>query len=425
MHSPDLRPVLADLLTTHGYAVHRDESLEGRSGTVYEVPILAEGTSTLLIEFKDSPDPVEATDLDYLRNLLEDSGADQAVLVHQGPASYHLDRHEGVTLWGPIALRTALGDAFLHEQTGMPLAPLPLGAATKIERTSFPASAPMATPSPFKSPATVMEEENPFSLDSLGAAIEEAAPVPEIAVANDFTDMLPTFTAKTDDTFSGLDFDSLESMNAPVPPAMPQTVAGDSIPVRGIGPSTLRPRIPIHEARAMVKSRFSTIDRETLTLWPVHIVDYECDLLIDGTLKQDTVRGRIQVRGDKKGTHEVSTDEVDVAAIGTIDWTGPVDDHQFRRESDTAINDARILVMESHTKTVDMEVDDDDSDFTMMERKTVAPQGDLIRLEHLAATYRPAWKFESANGYILIDALTGQTIDEQLRTRHGETIIVD
>ncbi len=413
MHSPDLRPLAAELLSSHGYTVHRDETLEGRSGAVYEVPVLAEGPRVLLVEFKDSPDPVEAADVDYLHRLVDDAGADHAVLIHQGPAGNNVQRRADVSLWGPQAFRQAMGDVLVHEQTGAPLTALPLGVAA-------PSPAPTVVPEIPVEPATAELPSIDFD------AFAEAPPAPpatttvpeEPSTLPDLSDMLPS-AFQEEPAFDGLDFDSLESLEAPVP------AAPEPVPTKGFGPSALRPRIPVHEARAMVKDRISSIDEECLQLWPVHILDYECDLMVDGTLKQDTVSGRIEVRGDKKGTAAVDRETIDVATIGTIDWTGPVTDHAFRRDADVAKTDAKRLIMEMHTKMVDMEVDDEASDFSMTERKKVAPDGDQIRLEHRAATYRPAWRFESANGHVVIDALSGETLEEQLRTRAGETIIVD
>ncbi len=409
MRSTGLRPLVADLLQAHGLTPHSDESLEGRSGAVYEVPLLAEGGQVLLFEFKDSPDPVEEADLDYLHRLVDDAGADHAVLIHQGPAPYGLALREDVTLWGPARLRSILGDHLLHAHTGAPMRPLPLG--------------------PGADPGDVGERPfQPFpaySAEASPATEESEVQLPELT-DDGFADLLPSaFQDDPEDEdvvpMIGLDFDALESLTAPTPPAAPRP----DVPEPSFGPSAIQPRIPIHEARAMVKDRITRIDTETLVLRPVHLVDYECDLMVDGTLKQDTVQGRIQVYADKKGSSRVDDEGIDVATIGTLAWNGPVEDHAFRRDAERALQDAKALVMETHTRMVDMEVDDEASDFSMMERKKVAPNGDLIRLEHKAATYRPAWRFESANGHVVIDALTGETLDESLRTRSGDTIIVD
>lgn len=411
MHSTGLRPLVADLLQAHGLTPHDDESLEGRSGAVYHVPLLAEGDRVLLVEFKDSPDPVEEADLEYLHRLVDDAGADHAVLIHQGPAPYGLSHRDDVTLWGPGRLRTILGDHLIHAQTDAPLRPLPLGPTADPDvgdRPFQPLPAPTAD-----APAT----------DSHPAADVQ---LPELT-DDGFADLLPSaFQEDPEDEdeappMIGLDFDALESLTAPTPPAAPRTDG----PEPTFGPSAIQPRIPIHEARAMVKDRITRIDTETLVLRPVHIVDYECDLMVDGTLKQDTVNGRIQVYADKKGTSRVDDEGIDLDAIGTIAWDGRIEDHSFRRDAERALQEAKALVMETHTRMVDMEVEDEASDFSMMERKKVAPDGDQIRLGHKAATYRPAWRFESANGHVVIDALTGETLDESLRTRKGDTIIVD
>lgn len=416
MHLTALRPLVADLLEAHGYSVHDDESLEGRSGAVYHVPVVAEGDQVLLLEFKDSPDPVEPEDVDYLGRLIDDAGADHAVLIHQGPASRSLVARDDVSLWGPERLRLLLGDHLLHTQTESPLRPLPIGAAARRDPREEVGDRPFHIPPPPVGITAPREEDT--------AAVADVS-LPTLT-DDGFADLLPSAFQdpddEEDDAMLGIDFDALESLDAPAPkPRSPRPAPAE----RRLGPTAIRPRIEVHEARAMVKDRITRIEREALVLWPVHLVDYECDLMIDGTLKQDTVQGRIQVRGDKQGTVRVDPNDLDVRTIGSVAWDGTVDDHPFRRDAAKAMEDAKALVMQTHTKMVDMEVDDDASDFSMTERKKVAPDGDQIRLKHLAATYRPAWRFESANGHVVIDALTGDTMDESLRTRSGDTIVVD
>ncbi len=126
----ELCALLADAFTVQGYTVSQDAALEGRSGTVYTVPLLAEGESAILLDcVLDGPLDERAV-LDLVA-ILDDAGGDRGVLCHLGEATDEARSAAGdrVILWGRDTLVRVLGEARLAAAVGGVPAELPLSPA--------------------------------------------------------------------------------------------------------------------------------------------------------------------------------------------------------------------------------------------------------------------------------------------------------
>ena len=376
MHA--LMDLLAEVLRLHGLEATRNAALEGQSGTVYTVPLLLEGEAGAFIVDAHLDGVVPAQIQDDLEQVREDVGADGAVLCHLGAAE---TTDTPVRRWGHDDLVRLIGTARLAEATGAELAPIDLLPEAPLD------AGPLAE-----------------SLDDL-LPPAFAAPEPE----------LPAMTV--------MDLDALETMDLepdlePEPPA--------PVPDE---PFT-RPLLPVRclpeEARLKVRERLFEAHRVEAVLQPVHLFDYECDLLVEGSLRYDTVRGRIQVHGTDKTVVEVDPEAVDPS--GFTRMTGldrPAEERVLRTSDERAKERARHFLVEAHTRVVDVQVDDDDHGFAYTEKKPVAPRPDHVRLNHLGTFHRVIWRVRGPNGHVDVDALTGEPIQETLATPDPDVYIMD
>lgn len=126
MHS-GLAPLLAEAFRLRGYRVTPGAALEGRSGTVHTVGLLAEDDHEAVIvdELAGAllPDQVDAAAW-----RLEDVGATRMVLAHvpeAGPATLDAAARHGIALWDAPRLAALVGEAALAAATPLELGALP------------------------------------------------------------------------------------------------------------------------------------------------------------------------------------------------------------------------------------------------------------------------------------------------------------
>src|SRR5437867_3835175 len=85
---PSVADLMAELFTFHGFRVSRDAALEGKSGSLYEVPVLAEDDRRFILVDceKGGPDgrTLDASAMQNLADVRDDVGADLAVVCHAG-----------------------------------------------------------------------------------------------------------------------------------------------------------------------------------------------------------------------------------------------------------------------------------------------------------------------------------------------------
>lgn len=133
MHMRPLAALLEELFALHGHNVTAEAALEGRTGTVYTVPILAEMDGRAIVvsgHLDGSPVPFQAV-ADFA-DTVSDVGADLGILVHTGscPAEAAVAAGAQVVLWDRAMVVRLLGDAQVARSLDEPPTPLPLQVAS-------------------------------------------------------------------------------------------------------------------------------------------------------------------------------------------------------------------------------------------------------------------------------------------------------
>ncbi len=407
MHDGRLRSLLAELLRAHGFEVTMDAALEGRSGAFYTAPVLAEkGDYAVLVERLGPDETLQAHQVAELANVVEDIGAEQGLLVHLGPIAPDASGAGAgrVVLWDESQVIHLVGNAHVHDAAGIALARLPLEAANPLLETPTQVLSDPVVPAAF--------EEEAFSMFDAPIAGSEA---------NEPAGFIPETPAETEDipVFGGIDFDAFESMDAPAAPSIAAAPANlnTAFPVLPV-------RLSAEEAAAKVRDRLYLVEHHQLILQPIHLLDFECDLLVEGSLRYDTVNGRVEVHGTRKDVREVERDIMEPRTAGAAPNT-PLQERTLRVTTERSLELVRDAVMTAYTRVVEIQTSDDDEDVCFTERKQVAPRPDHIRIQHLGTVHRPQWQLSGPNGTLLVDAITGESVSEELRSADPGVIMLD
>jgi hypothetical protein len=419
MHMEALDRLVADLFTAHGFKVTQDAALEGRTGTVYGAPVLAENDrGALVIERRGPGETVSAADVEEFVRVIQDTGAHHGLLLHLGAVSPGAAAQgEGVlTLWGSDTLARLVGEACLHGATGSPLAPLPIAWEAPVAESeeailggAFDDLLPAAFQDDFAPAAQEPGPPEPFVPFDLAVfdSLADEAPVRDLQV--------PEADAEAD-LWGAVDF-TLGSEATPGPGGQAPRTSHPALP----------PRITAEQAAATVRDRLFSVTRAELVLQPVHLADYECDLLIEGSLRYDTLRGRLEVHGTRKSVRDVDPFLLDPAKARPLpaEVGRSVEEKPLRVAPERAMELARDHLMATHTRIVEIETMDEENDVAFMERKRVAPRPDQLRIEPMGIVERPYWRLRGRNGAVLVDALTGEVTGEELRTYDPDAVVVD
>ncbi len=433
MHDGRLRQLLAELFAAHGFETTVDAALEGRSGGFYTAPVLAEqGDFAVLIERCAANEHLTGDKVQELTNVVEDIGAEQGLIVHLGPIDADAAQHGAgrIVLWDADRLARLVGNARLHDAADVPLDRLPLEAPVpSLETTEHEVGPgtviPDAFTDMFAAPAPEAPEPSAFSM--FNDAPEPAStqqPTPQPARSEPLEEV---------PVFGGIDLDALESMDttaptpdpAPTPTATPAAPAMDPFPADNAATHpVLPPRLTADEAAARVRDRLYLVESKRLVLQPVHLLDYECDLLVEGSLRYDTVAGRLQVHGTNKAVGEVDSNLFEPRIAGACP-PGPVRERDLRVSHERAMELARDTITAAHTRLVEIETTDESEDVCVTERKQVAPRPDHVRIQHLGVVHRPQWELRGPNGALLVDAVTGEPVAEELRSADPGVVMLD
>jgi hypothetical protein len=186
MHMDRLVQSLARLFSAHGHTVTEDAALEGRSGTIYTAPLLAEQDGhAVVIDLRGPEEIVDGAAVQELCSVIEDVGADIGVLVHlEEPAPDASAHNDGsLVLWSTATLQELLGNLAMYEACDAPLGDLPLTAPEPPQATvELPASLDDLLPDAFHGEGldleAVEEMDYDFGIDTIGdaPATAEAAP---------------------------------------------------------------------------------------------------------------------------------------------------------------------------------------------------------------------------------------------------------
>lgn len=389
--------LLAEALGQHGYDVTRDAALEGRGGTVYTIPLLAEHDDGAFILDAHLDGVVPLDKLEAMADIRDDVGADGAILCHLEALEPHDTR---VATWGRDDLIRILGEAALSSATRYE-APAP-----EMEAPEIPDGGPVAESLDELLPPAFREAETEEEFTMIDLEALEDLDTPDLADTPDLS-LLD----------QPLDTPDLAPTSEPEP--APTTV-----------PETRYPMLPVRctakEAAAAVRERLFQSSQVHMVLHPVYLFDYECDLLAEGSLRYDTINGRIQVHGTHKGVQDVDPEAVDPKGF-TRDagMDLPRDEKALRIDEDRAKQLSREFLVEAHTRLVDVQVDDDEHGFAYTEKRKVAPRPDHIRLAARGVHYRATWRVFGPNGHVDVDALTGTVQQETLQTPDPDVYIMD
>lgn len=434
MPTRPLHGLLDEVFRFHGYATTLQATLEGRRGAIYTVPLLAEKEGfAAIVEVRGAGDVVDADAVADLCHVARDAGADLAVLAHVEEATP--DAHAGndglAVLWGPTTLVRLVGEVRLAAAAGLRPRPLPLEMAAAVLAEAI-------------APATTLEELLP-------EAFRDATPA-TVPLVRDLAKIIPAAE-------SGEDVPApsaapvapawpLSQVPSPVPPAAPPAAPADDF---GTGPRVrpstlpneaarappapqpqralagrhplLAPRLDLAEATKRARDLVYGVVRAELLLRPVHLFDFEVDLLVEGSLRYETVGGRLAVDATRPRVGAAERTWVPAEAAPTGDYT--VEERQLRIEADKAVRLAEDWVASQHTRLVEMRLTDREESFAYSEKRKVRPRAEHIRLQHVGTFHRPAWRLHGANGHVDVDALDGRPVDENLRNPHPDIIMVD
>ncbi|MEA3202870.1 MAG: hypothetical protein QOI63_536 [Thermoplasmata archaeon] len=408
--------LLEHLLGRHGHTVSLDTDLEGRSGAVYTVPLLAEREQAILVTGHLEPTPLSAERVAAFAATVADTGAALGVLVHLGPleAGAAAAGQGVVALWGRDRLVRLLGETELCEALGHDLPDLPLEPAQEARGPTLAESVSELMPVAFSAPEPQLDMTG---LD-LGALLAQAATAPPPR--------------------------HLQPPQPPPPPHAPQAYAPSPLPAYAPPsppspqappapprPLASRPLLPVRvteqDARRKVKDKLFGIDRVELLLQPVHLFDYECDQLKEGSLAYDTLDGRVQVNASDKSLLDVDPDVAnpDAPTLLAADHGLAVTERVVRIPEERALELARQHVTRKHVRSVEVRVPDHHNSLMYTERRKVEPTPDQIRLRPLGIHFRPVWRMLGRNGQIDLDALDGRELFSEVRGGRTDAMVVD
>ncbi|HUR64089.1 MAG TPA: hypothetical protein VM241_06385 [Candidatus Thermoplasmatota archaeon] len=413
MHMGTVVHLLEHLLGRHGHTVSLDTDLEGRSGAIYTVPLLAERESAILVTGHLEPTPLTAERVAAFADTVADTGAAVGVLVHLGPveAGAATAGQGLVALWGRDQLVRLLGETELCEALGHDLPDLPLEATRAVRGPAVAESVSDLLPLAFSEPEPQLDITG---LD-LGALVAEAATaLPPAHLPPPPRSLHPASAAP--------------GYAPPLPPPTPAAPPPPPPPPRPLASRPLLPvRVTEQDARRKVKDKLFGIERVELLLQPVHLFDYECDQLKEGSLAYDTLDGRVQVNASDKTLLDVDPDVAnpDAPTLLAANHGLPVVERVVRIPEDRALELARQHVTRKHVRSVEVRVPDHHNSLMYTERRKVEPTPDQVRLRPLGIHFRPVWRMLGRNGQIDLDALDGREVFSEVRGGRTDAMVVD
>jgi DNA-dependent RNA polymerase auxiliary subunit epsilon len=424
MHMGTVVQALEQLLGRHGYAVSVNADLEGRSGAVYTVPMLAERGRAVLVSGHLDPSPLPAERVASFAETVADTGASLGILVHLGPLEPDAVAacQDLVVLWSRDQLVRLLGETELGEALGEELAELPLQPTRPIQGRAVAESVSDLLPPAFAQPEAQLDLTG---LD-LGALVEAniqlAPPAPAAPV---HIEESPDYEAYT-----------TRGRSAPAPSATPSAASTPAhhappTPAKPSRPTASKPLLPVRvteqDARRKVKDKLFGIERIELLLQPVHLFDYECDELKEGSLAYDTHDGRVQVNASDKGVLDVDPDiaHAEAQTLLAVNHGYQVTERVVRIPEERAIELARQHITKKHVRSVEVKIPDHRNSLMYTERRKVEPSSDQIRITPLGIHFRPVWRMMGRNGQIDLDAMDGREVFSEVRGGRTDAMVVD
>ncbi len=402
---------LLEAFTRNGWEVSLDAELEGRSGQVHAVPLLAEWDGQAVVLDAVESTTLEPEQVEAFAAAVADAGADRGILVHMGEG--HVAGVGSVVVWGRATVARVLGDLVLADVVGgsvtLPLDPDPGTAASfpiaepelelpgldALLPTGFLDPEPELPPVPAALPPPTPQAPIPSGpFGSLMAALPPVAPT-----------VIPPYAPVA------------PPRAAPAAPFVPFTIGKPTMPVR----------LLVADAHAKVADRLFGVERVELLLQPVHLFDYEVDLLKEGKLAYDTTEGQLQVNASDKATADVDPDLANPNAPTRLaaGHGHPITERVVRVTPERALELARAFVAKKHTRTIEQRVHDSRNSLYYSERKKVAPTNDQIRLTPLGLVLRPVWRLWGGNGHVDVDAVDGTLGWAETVRGHSDSMMIE
>lgn len=393
---------LAQAFERAGWTVSLDAELEGKSGQVHAVPLLAEWDGQAILLDAAESATLEPEQVEAFAAAVADAGADRGILAHAGTGRPHLGP---VVVWDRATLTQLLGELALADAVGGSVA-LPLDPD---EPTALAAEPPAAAePEPFTLPPAFLEPET---------ALPPPPPSP------------PPAAAPMPGPFGSL-FAALPPQPAPAAPYAP--VAPRVAPAPAFTPFTLgRPLMPVRllvpEAQARVAERLFGVERVELILQPVHLFDYEVDQLKEGSLAYDTLEGQFQINASDKAARDTDPDLTNPNAPTRLAASHghAITERVVRVTPERAQELAWQFIAKKHTRVVEQRVHDSRNSLYYSERKKVEPTRDQVRITPLGVVLRPVWRLWGGNGHVDVDAVDGTIGWAETVRGHSDAMVLD
>jgi hypothetical protein len=162
------------------------------------------------------------------------------------------------------------------------------------------------------------------------------------------------------------------------------------------------PVVSQEQARAVVAERLEGAFRFDLQMMPHYCIVYSCDV--------EGARGRIEKR---KGTLLVNGINGQVMEWRPAD-ASPVSGLRLEPsvEQSQAMEIAREKAVDINTRIVHLKREK--GRVTVYEKVTLRPLPDAVRLDYRGLVYLPVWCIEGGNGAVVLDALDGRVVKEEL-----------
>ena len=418
MHA--LARALADALAAFGYNVTVDAVLEGRSGAVENIPLLVEADGAYLVY-----PAFDGFDLPRMQALRADLGADGIILlgnVAPTPGMIVWDNEEVARLVGATAALDA----------GLAVSPPSLAAphATEVEELLPHAFQDLQVDDLFASLENITAEEVEHPTPALAQAFANLDftgwDTPAVASPVAATHPVPNPHAPNPAATRGSSavLASPGTRAAPTAQATPGFMDWDAAPAVD-APHRLPVRITPRQARAQAQERLFTVDRFELILQPVHLFDTECDILTAGSLNYRTEDARIEVNGTDRSIRLVDPFVVDPGAADLLppDHDITVSERSLRVKSERALEVVTQGLHDMHTRIVEVPVSDGAELYSYTERRKVTPREDQVRITQLGVFLRPIWRMTGPNGAIDVDAMTGESVQQEMRSYPDAVIL--
>ena len=176
------------------------------------------------------------------------------------------------------------------------------------------------------------------------------------------------------------------------------------------------PEVTQEQARLLVAERLEGAFRFDLRMVPHYCYAYACAVR-ENTGGSEVRRGLLLVNGIGG---EVSAWEPAPLAR----WDGAASRMEPALEQPQALEKARDWLIETNTRILHLK--HDRGSVTVYEKVTLKPSPDALRLEYRGLVLWPVWGIEGGNGALVLDALGGRVLKEELFApvaRPGESVM--